>query len=169
MRECANDGQPKRWADHDPRPLSGPALAAVNVHLGCNRVTDAPEAKEWALQQSGNPRQSWPSVTWAPISNSKGAPPCNISAIKADIWRQMKPVHMAPGAAMIVLKAKIPPKPSTAVSVYRPTAMVQQANDAKIVHCGKHITGTSRHGMVHITSRHVTICGMVRGHQWGDV
>ena len=61
--------------------------------------------------------------------------PKNISAIRGEIWRHVKPQRMAPDAAMMVLEAKVMPKLFAAAIVYRPTATVQQANDALMVRC----------------------------------
>ena len=73
--------------------------------------------------------------------------PCNISAIKAEIWGQMKLQRTVPDAAMMVLKAKIPLKLFTTASIYRPTATAQHTNDAMMMRCWKQILGTSRHAL----------------------
>ena len=75
----------------------------------------------------------------------KPTAPRNISAIRAEIWGQMKPQCLAPNAAMMVLEAKVMPKLFAAASVYHLTATIQSADDALLVWCWKHVTGTSRH------------------------
>ena len=124
---------PTRHASPQDTALHGIAPHHTTPHHTVPyQVTDAPEARERALQ---HPRELPPAPVLRYMGTDiflQGKPmaPQNISAIKAEIWQQMKPQHMAPDAAMMVLEAKVMPRPAcTAASVYRPTATVQHAND----------------------------------------
>ena len=71
--------------------------------------------------------------------------PRNLPEIREAIWKQLRPQRLSPDAAMMVLMAKLPSKPLSLASVYRPTAHVHAANDALMVSAYKHVTGISRH------------------------
>ena len=141
------DKKVQHGSTRDPISLQSPALDAVDAHVGSSWVTDTPEAKERALRHSAE-LQSSP-VLWYMATDiflqGKPTAPRNISAIRVDIWGQMKPQQLAPHAAMMVVEAKVMPKLFAAASKYHPTATIQQANDAPVVRCWKQVTDTSRH------------------------
>ena len=78
---------------------------------------------------------------YSPPSEARG-PPATSRPSRRRHGAKMKPRRMVPNAEIMVLKAKVPPKPYATPSVYRPTVTIQQAN--VIVHCRKHPTMPTR-------------------------
>ena len=103
-----------------------------------------------ALRRSNRPR-SFRHMGTKMSLQGKPIAPRNILAIKAEISRHMKPQHLAPDAAMMVLEANVMWKLFAAASMYRPTAAVQHANDALLVWCRKQVTSTSHHAHTAVT------------------
>ena len=69
--------------------------------------------------------------------------PRHLPEVRAAVWKKLRPHHLSPDAAMMVLMAKLQSKLLPLASIYRTTAQVHTANDTLMVRGYKHMMGIS--------------------------
>ena len=88
LRVSVPDKKIEHGSTWDTKPQFPPAPAAIDAHVGCAWVTDAAEAKEWALLHSG---ELLPTLVLRYMGTDilrEGRPTTlrNISPIQMGIW-----------------------------------------------------------------------------------